>query len=75
MKISPAQNVFRLVPHLRIDHIFVSGHFKVHRVQVPRNHLTRIASDHLPLIADLDFNPLHRYATSPRRVPENSIHR
>jgi endonuclease/exonuclease/phosphatase family metal-dependent hydrolase len=44
-------------PIFRIDHIFISGHFKVHRIQVPRNHLTRLASDHLPLIADLDFEP------------------
>lgn len=47
-------------PIFRIDHIFVSGHFDVHRIQVPRNHLTRIASDHLPLIADLKFKSKHR---------------
>ncbi len=46
-------------PIFRIDHIFVSGHFKVRRVQVPRNHLTRLASDHLPLIADLHFKDEH----------------
>jgi endonuclease/exonuclease/phosphatase family metal-dependent hydrolase len=49
-------------PIFRIDHIFVSGHFAVRSVQVPRNHLTRIASDHLPLIADLDFKTKHRGA-------------
>jgi endonuclease/exonuclease/phosphatase family metal-dependent hydrolase len=49
-------------PIFRIDHIFVSGHFAVRGVQVPRNHLTRLASDHLPLIADLDFKTKHRSA-------------
>lgn len=58
-------------PIFRIDHIFVSGHFKVHRVQVPRNHLTRLASDHLPLIADLDFKPEHRSAVRFARTPSS----
>lgn len=40
-------------PMLRLDHIFVSTHFETRGVFVPRNDLTRVASDHLPLIADL----------------------
>jgi len=40
-------------PFRRIDHIFVSRHFAVEKVLVPRNDLTRVASDHLPLIVDL----------------------
>jgi endonuclease/exonuclease/phosphatase family metal-dependent hydrolase len=56
-------------PIFRIDHIFVSGHFAVRSVQVPRNHLTRIASDHLPLIADLDFKPEHRSVVRFARDP------
>jgi endonuclease/exonuclease/phosphatase family metal-dependent hydrolase len=40
---------------MRIDHIFVSHHFATERAVVPRNELTRVASDHLPLIADLSF--------------------
>jgi endonuclease/exonuclease/phosphatase family metal-dependent hydrolase len=43
-------------PFARIDHIFVSRHFVPSVVLVPRTDLTRVASDHLPLIADL----LHR---------------
>jgi endonuclease/exonuclease/phosphatase family metal-dependent hydrolase len=42
-------------PFLRLDHIFVSDHFETGRVFVPRNDLTRIASDHIPLLADLSF--------------------
>jgi endonuclease/exonuclease/phosphatase family metal-dependent hydrolase len=40
-------------PFRRIDHIFISQHYEVEKVMVPRNDLTRVASDHLPLIVDL----------------------
>lgn len=43
-------------PFVRIDHIFVSAHFETARAFVPRNDLTRVASDHLPLLADLSFS-------------------
>lgn len=43
-------------PFVRIDHIFVSTHFETSRAFVPRNDLTRVASDHLPLLADLSFS-------------------
>ena len=43
-------------PLLQLDHIFVSAHFDTHRAFVPRNDLTRLASDHLPLLADLSFS-------------------
>ncbi len=42
-------------PFVRIDHIFITPQFKVHGVQVPRNDLTRVCSDHFPLIADLEW--------------------
>ncbi len=40
-------------PVMRIDHLFVSRHFEPRGVIVPRNSLTRLASDHLPLVVDL----------------------
>jgi endonuclease/exonuclease/phosphatase family metal-dependent hydrolase len=40
-------------PLIRLDHIFASSHFERQRVLVVRNDLTRVASDHLPLVADL----------------------
>lgn len=43
-------------PFMRLDHIFVSQHFGIEQVMVPRNDLTRIASDHLPLLADLSVS-------------------
>ncbi|MDB6007622.1 MAG: endonuclease [Prosthecobacter sp.] len=41
-------------PLLRLDYIFVSEGVKVLEVQIPRTPLTRLASDHLPVIADLE---------------------
>jgi endonuclease/exonuclease/phosphatase family metal-dependent hydrolase len=42
-------------PGARIDHIFGNSMIKVKQVEVPRTHLTRTASDHLPLIADIEL--------------------
>lgn len=42
-------------PLVRLDHIFVSAQLACDGVLVPRSDLTRIASDHLPLIADLQL--------------------
>jgi endonuclease/exonuclease/phosphatase family metal-dependent hydrolase len=44
-------------PVMRLDHIFVSPHFEPLAVVVPRNDLTRVASDHLPLMVDLQVAP------------------
>ncbi|MBI5136113.1 MAG: endonuclease/exonuclease/phosphatase family protein [Nitrospirae bacterium] len=37
----------------RIDHMFLNGRLAVTAVEVPRTALTQVASDHLPLVADL----------------------
>lgn len=42
-------------PVSRIDHIFCSPEFKTLRVEVPRTHLTRLASDHLPIVAEISL--------------------
>ncbi len=42
-------------PIRRIDHIFVSRDLKVVRVDVPRTTLTRVASDHLPLVVEVEI--------------------
>lgn len=56
MEFTPLNTFSTLHPMVRIDHIFVSRHFKPSKVRVPRNHLTRVASDHLPLIVELSFS-------------------
>jgi len=43
------------LPTLRLDHVFVSADtVRVTNVDVSRNLLTRVASDHLPLIVDVE---------------------
>jgi len=49
----PLSTFFGHLPLWRIDYIFFSPHWTVNHVNVPRTRLTRIASDHLPVIADL----------------------
>ena len=51
----PIATFSSLRPLARIDHIFISPAFDVRHVFVPRTDLTRLASDHLPLVADLGF--------------------
>jgi len=53
----PAATFSSMRPFLRLDHIFVSPNIEARRVEVPRNDLTRVASDHLPLVADLAILP------------------
>jgi endonuclease/exonuclease/phosphatase family metal-dependent hydrolase len=51
----PAGTFSSLQPLVRLDHIFMSPHFERKRAVVVRNDLTRVASDHLPLVADLQI--------------------
>jgi endonuclease/exonuclease/phosphatase family metal-dependent hydrolase len=44
-------------PMVRIDHVFASPHFGPQKIIVVRNDLTRVASDHLPLMVDLRVGP------------------
>jgi len=43
------------ITQMRIDYIFVERHLRVKKIMVPRTELTRITSDHLPLIADIQL--------------------
>jgi len=49
----PVGTFSSLQPLVRLDHIFTSAHFERQAVAVVRSDLTRVASDHLPLLADL----------------------
>jgi endonuclease/exonuclease/phosphatase family metal-dependent hydrolase len=40
-------------PVLHLDHIYYEGKVEVEKVELPRNRLALMASDHLPLVADL----------------------
>ncbi len=41
------------LPLFRIDHVFASPSLRVSRCEVPRDALSRVASDHLPLLVEL----------------------
>ncbi|MCA9208953.1 MAG: endonuclease/exonuclease/phosphatase family protein [Planctomycetales bacterium] len=41
-------------PINRIDHVFVGPTLQVRQIEVPRSELARVASDHLPLIVELE---------------------
>lgn len=43
-------------PLMRLDHIFTTKHFSYENAVVVTNQLTRVSSDHLPLVADLVLN-------------------
>jgi endonuclease/exonuclease/phosphatase family metal-dependent hydrolase len=40
-------------PVLHLDHIYYDGHVEVMKVEMPRTRLSLMASDHLPLVAEL----------------------
>lgn len=42
-------------PAIRIDHVFVSPQIKVTRIWTPTDALSRVASDHLPLVMDFEI--------------------
>lgn len=48
-----ASTFFSRNPLFRIDHIFVSSQLAARSVAVPRHHEAQLASDHLPIYADL----------------------
>ncbi|MBU1044426.1 MAG: endonuclease/exonuclease/phosphatase family protein [Candidatus Omnitrophica bacterium] len=52
---SSRKTLFSPFPLFEVDHIFYNGNLRVESVKVPNNYLTRIASDHLPVIADFSF--------------------
>jgi endonuclease/exonuclease/phosphatase family metal-dependent hydrolase len=75
----PVRTFASVFPLRRIDHILVSQHFHVAKVSVQRNHFTVVASDHLPLCADLLLqfeNPpsLEKTSTSDDQRSENDQH-
>ncbi|HEY0634909.1 MAG TPA: endonuclease/exonuclease/phosphatase family protein [Gammaproteobacteria bacterium] len=44
-------------PTLRIDHILISHGLEVGAIELPHSELARIASDHLPLVAEIRLTP------------------
>ena len=42
-------------PLARLDHIFITPHFKVKEIEIPLSPLAAVASDHLPLCVELEL--------------------
>jgi endonuclease/exonuclease/phosphatase family metal-dependent hydrolase len=55
LRVRPKATFPSLLPVLRLDHVFVTDDVRVASVEVPWNARSRRASDHLPLIVDLDL--------------------
>jgi len=49
----PKKTLFGRFPFARIDHIFIDSSIEVIGIEVPNTELTRVASDHLPLIVEI----------------------
>jgi endonuclease/exonuclease/phosphatase family metal-dependent hydrolase len=49
----PRATFFSPMPVRRLDHVFVSPHFRVEHVLLPRTPAAKIASDHLPVCVEL----------------------
>jgi len=54
---APRPTWFGHFPIARIDHIFIDSRVEVVRVDVGDDHLSRVASDHRPLFAELKVQP------------------
>lgn len=55
-------------PLLRLDHCYVDAAFQVRSVDVVRTPTARRASDHLPLVVELELLPGARRAPAPRPI-------
>jgi len=61
-------------PVLRLDHMFVTGSVDVVNAAPVRNPLTRVASDHFPLLAELRVrSPARASASGQREMPEREL--
>jgi endonuclease/exonuclease/phosphatase family metal-dependent hydrolase len=49
----PRNTFFASLPVHRIDHVFMSRSLQAESIEVMRSHLTRLASDHLPVVVKL----------------------
>jgi endonuclease/exonuclease/phosphatase family metal-dependent hydrolase len=52
---SSKKTFFGPLPLRELDHVFYRANVRVESVSIPRTSLTKIASDHLPVVADFSF--------------------
>ncbi|MFZ3045495.1 MAG: endonuclease/exonuclease/phosphatase family protein, partial [Desulfatirhabdiaceae bacterium] len=62
----PVCTFYSRLPSFRIDHVFIHPGIQVTGITVPRSELAKVASDHLPLIADLAIScPISAFRDDP----------
>jgi endonuclease/exonuclease/phosphatase family metal-dependent hydrolase len=66
----PRNTWFSQYPVLRLDHAFVSSDIVVHRVIVPGSYLARVASDHRPIVVDLEL-PAASHPSTWQKTPSH----
>jgi len=54
----PKKTLFGRFPFARIDHVFVNPGIEIIGIEVPKTELTRVASDHLPLIVEVRISKI-----------------
>ncbi|GAB5441545.1 MAG: hypothetical protein Fues2KO_18940 [Fuerstiella sp.] len=69
----PQKTFASVFPVRRIDHVLVSRHFQVNGAFVPRNHATAVASDHLPVCADLELTAVSLSPSVTHETPEAAV--
>lgn len=69
----PQKTFASFMPLRRIDHILVSRHFRVDRITVPKTHTTAVASDHLPVCAELILLAGASQLSGPPQATENRL--
>ena len=57
---APAADVSGLLPLLHLDHIYFNGEIEIRTIELARNRMALVASDHLPLVADIRVRFLAR---------------
>ncbi len=64
---TPLRTFSSTKPFARIDHVFASSAFVPEKIIVPRDRVSRVASDHLPLVVDYAIGPAN--GETPNHTP------
>lgn len=51
-----------ILPLFRLDHIYFSDGLKLHSMKTYRSRRALVASDHLPVVAEFDLQPIRRFS-------------
>lgn len=69
----PRNTWFTSLPMARLDHILVSEHLTTRQIHVPGFHLACVASDHFPLVADIEISSSRSSVAAPVEQQEGPL--